>query len=279
MHHLIVITGASRGFGASLASSYLTESGASAVSFVLVGRDRTRLETVLAGLESVGPTLLKKVSVRGITVDSVDLSNMDELDKNIERIVDAIKQLRNKAAQENQPITKSILVNNAGSLGDLTKTAKEFSWQDARKYLDFNVVSMIGLSSTAFVKDTLAAHPKSSGEHETVVVSISSLLAVQAFAYWGLYATGKAARDMFLGVMGLEEADSNVKTLNYAPGPLDNEMQADVRATLGDKVQLEIYSNMHKEGRLVPMADSSKKLVNTLRVNDFKSGTHIDFYD
>ncbi|KAF9975053.1 hypothetical protein BGZ73_001413 [Actinomortierella ambigua] len=277
MHHLVVITGANRGFGASLASTYLTDSGASAVSFVLVGRNRTGLETVLAGLESVGPTLLKKVTVRGIAVDNVDLSLTDELDKNIGRIVDAIHHLRNTAANENQPITKSILVNNAGSLGDLTKTAKEFSWQDARKYLDFNVVSMIGLS-TAFVKDILAAHPKSGG-HETVVVSISSLLAVQPFPYWGLYATGKAARDMFLGVMGLEETDSNLKTLNYAPGPLDNEMQADVRATLGDKAQLEIYSNMHKEGKLVPMADSSKKLVAILRENTFKSGAHIDFYD
>ncbi|KAG0230044.1 hypothetical protein BGW41_002632 [Actinomortierella wolfii] len=276
MHHLVVITGANRGLGASLASSYLTDSGASALSFVLVGRDRVALETVLSGLESVSSTL--PTTVRGIVVDNVDLSKTDELEKNIGRIVTAIHQLRDTAMKENKPITKSVLINNAGSLGNLSKTAKEFSWQEAKAYLDFNVVSMIGLSN-AFVQDILAAHPKASGEHETVVVSISSLLAVQAFPYWGLYATGKAARDMFLNVMGSEEAGSNIKTLNYAPGPLDNQMQADVRATLGDKEQLEIYSNMHKEGKLVSMADSSKKLVAILRDNKFKSGSHIDFYD
>ncbi|KAG0228296.1 hypothetical protein BGW42_002288 [Actinomortierella wolfii] len=276
MHHLVVITGANRGLGASLASSYLTDSGASALSFVLVGRDRVALETVLSGLESVSSTL--PTTVRGIVVDSVDLSKTDELEKNIGRIVTAIHQLRDTAMKENKPITKSVLINNAGSLGNLSKTAKEFSWQEAKAYLDFNVVSMIGLSN-AFVHDILAAHPKASGEHETVVVSISSLLAVQAFPYWGLYATGKAARDMFLNVMGSEETGSNIKTLNYAPGPLDNQMQADVRATLGDKEQLEIYSNMHKEGKLVSMADSSKKLVAILRDNKFKSGSHIDFYD
>jgi sepiapterin reductase len=42
-------------------------------------------------------------------------------------------------------ITKSILVNNAGSLGDLSKTAKEFTWQETRTYLDFNIVSFVGL--------------------------------------------------------------------------------------------------------------------------------------
>lgn len=63
-----------------------------------------------------------------------------------------------------------------------------------------------GNDSSTFLKDTLAAFPKDQyPEHKTVVVSVSSLLAVQPFSNWGLYAAGKAARDRFLGVIALEE--------------------------------------------------------------------------
>ena len=52
----------------------------------------------------------------------------------------------------------------------------------------------------------MAAFPKDKyPEHNTVVISVSSLLAVQPFPNWGLYAAGKAARDRFLGVIALEE--------------------------------------------------------------------------
>lgn len=60
--------------------------------------------------------------------------------------------------------------------------------------------------SSTFLKDTLAAFPKDKyPEHKTVVINVSSLLAVQPFSNWGLYAAGKAARDRFLGVIALEE--------------------------------------------------------------------------
>lgn len=41
------------------------------------------------------------------------------------------------------------------------------------------------------------------------IVNISSLLAVQAFPNWGLYATGKAARDMLLKVITKENVSLN----------------------------------------------------------------------
>lgn len=48
------------------------------------------------------------------------------------------------------------------------------------------------------------------------VINVSSLLAVQAFPGWGLYAPAKAARDMLHQVVSKE--DPTVRTLNYAPG-------------------------------------------------------------
>ncbi|KAG0099783.1 hypothetical protein BGZ93_006002 [Podila epicladia] len=279
LHHLVVITGANRGFGATVAHSYLHHSGASAISFVLIGRNEKGLATVLRELQEESRASSTPVTVKGVVVGNVDLADTECLEKNLERIQAATTQLRNEAVQSKSTITKSVLVNNAGSLGDLTKTAKEFTWQEARRYFDFNVISLVGLCST-FLKGTQAAFPKETyPEHKTVIVSISSLLAVQAFSNWGLYAAGKAARDRFLGVMALEEKSNNVKTLNYAPGPLDNEMQADVRRTLGDAEQLEIYDGMHKSGKLVKMDDSSRKLVLLLKKDEYSTGAHIDFYD
>ncbi|KAH7047267.1 sepiapterin reductase [Linnemannia elongata] len=276
-HHLIIITGANRGFGASVANTYLESSEASALSYVLVGRNQEGLQKVLDTLKQTGDS--SNVTVNGLVVANVDLADTNKLDANLARIQEAAKQLRDESIRSKSIITKSILVNNAGSLGDLSKTAKEFTWQETRTYLDFNIVSFVGLCST-FLKDTLAAFPKDKNpEHRTVVISVSSLLAVQPFSNWGLYAAGKAARDRFLGVIALEEKGNNVKTLNYAPGPLDNEMQADVRATLGDKEQLEIYDGMHKAGSLVNMDDSSRKLVLLLKKDEFESGAHVDFYD
>ncbi|KAF9986839.1 hypothetical protein BGZ75_001342 [Mortierella antarctica] len=276
-HHLVIINGVNRGFGHSVALEYIRHSGADAVSFVLVGRTQRNLEQVLTELHEAASNA--RVVFKGVVISEVDLAHLNSLDSNLARIQSAAADLRDEAAQSGRTITKSVLVNNAGSLGDLSKTVKEFTWQEARSYLDFNVVSFVGLCSM-FLKDTLTAFPKGQfPDHKTVVVSISSLLAVQAFPNWGLYAAGKAARDRLLGVIALEEAANNVKTLNYAPGPLDNEMQADVRRTLGDKEQLKIYDNMHKSGSLVKMEDSSRKLILLLKADSFSSGGHVDFYD
>lgn len=38
--------------------------------------------------------------------------------------------------------------------------------------------------------------------------------------------------------------ESVVRTLSYAPGPLDNEMQRSVRETLGDAEQKKLYTDM-----------------------------------
>ncbi|KAF9103989.1 hypothetical protein BGX27_010298 [Mortierella sp. AM989] len=276
-HHLVIITGANRGFGASTAHSYVTHSGANAVSFVLVGRSKQGLDEVLNQVQQSSNA--GNIEVKGTVVADVDLADVEKLDSNISRIQAAAAELRQESIRSKKIITKSVLVNNAGSLGDLGKTTKEVTWQEARTYFDFNVISLVGLCS-AFLKDTLAAFPKEQyPDHRTVVVSISSLLAIQPFPNWSLYAAGKAARDRLMGVIALEEKSNNVKTLNYSPGPLDNDMQADVRRTIGDKEQVGIYDGMHKDGALVKMDDSSRKLVLMLKKDEFASGGHIDFYD
>ena len=82
---------------------------------------------------------------------------------------------------------------------------------------------------------------------------------------------------MLLKVVTKEEP--SIRTLSYAPGPLNNEMQQHVRETLGDQEQKQLYTKMADEGNLVNMKDSAMKLYQLLTENKFTSGSHIDFYD
>lgn len=100
-HHLVVITGANRGFGASAAHSYVAHSGAQKVSFVLVGRNQQGLQAVLDSL----PSSNNQVTVKGIVVADVDLANVDQFDKNLTRIEDAISSIRNESLQSQVPYT------------------------------------------------------------------------------------------------------------------------------------------------------------------------------
>lgn len=120
------------------------------------------------------------------------------------------------------------------------------------------------------------------------IVNISSLAALQAFESWSVYCIGKAARDMLIqtiaaeaeGVPELGKARGcEIKALNYAPGPVDTDMQFEIRSTASVPAQREFYGTLHQTGKLVSPADTSKKLVSILEQNTFKNGSHIDFYD
>lgn len=129
------------------------------------------------------------------------------------------------------------------------------------------------------------------GSSETTVVHTSSLFAVEAARTWGAYCVGKAAADMVHRVLSLEgEADEaggangqllpSLRTLNYAPGPLDTDMQAAVRASAGCDPQLAAqFKQLKESGQLVPPEASAAVLVRLLLAGRFESGAHLDYYD
>lgn len=74
------------------------------------------------------------------------------------------------------------------------------------------------------------------------VISIISFRALKFFKILclpGIYCAGKAARDMFHAVLAQEQAKKQenattstvekILVLNYAPGPLDTDMQKEIR--------------------------------------------------
>jgi len=125
------------------------------------------------------------------------------------------------------------------------------------------------------------------GKAESVdFVNISSLAAVKPFASWGVYCIGKAARDMLIQVIGAEvetvtslSHGSTIRALNYAPGPVDTDMQAEIRKNASIPEQRQFYTMMFETGKLVTPDATTAKLVRILEQGKYENGAHIDYYD
>ncbi|KJE90952.1 sepiapterin reductase [Capsaspora owczarzaki ATCC 30864] len=251
MSILCIVTGASRGLGRSIATALAGTFPS--LHFVLVARDAAQLAETERQVKAIQP----QASTRHVVAD---LGVADQLESLVAQIV---------AQTDMSRFERALLINNVGSVGDLSSTVAGYSDAAAiQQFITLNMTSVILLTS-AFLK-LVQGKP-------ATIVNISSLMAVQAFPQWGLYCMSKAGRDLLHSVVAKEE--KLVKTLNYAPGPLDTEMQHVVRTTIGDASQRSYFSEMHDKNTLVDPNVSAGKLVRLLEQNTFESGAHLDFYD
>jgi len=141
------------------------------------------------------------------------------------------------------------------------------------------------------------------------IVNISSLLAISDdILSMGIYSTGKAARERYHTIIGKEEIkrikkkddesysnnniiireeeegqnnknNSNtaaIKTLNYAPGPLETDMANEIRKKADE---LDVDLKPHFQKKLLDSYDSAMKLIRVIDKNEFDTGSHIDYYD
>ncbi|XP_061657880.1 histone-lysine N-methyltransferase Smyd1-like isoform X1 [Syngnathoides biaculeatus] len=187
---LCIITGASRGFGRAVAKEMARLVKPRSV-FVLVARSGNELRALQTELAE------SDLEVRCVMAD---LSQMEALESVVRTAKEAFSG----------DIEHVILVNNAASLGDVSRFSKGFTnMAEVDSYLSLNITSALCLTASV-----LQAFPKQLGMRRCVV-NISSLCAVKPFRSWVLYCTGKAARDMMFKVLAEEEPD--LRVLNYAP--------------------------------------------------------------
>lgn len=254
---MCIITGASRGFGRALAREMPRLLKPRSV-LVLVARSGDELRTLQAELaesETSKASLLAELVV-------ADLAQMEGLESVVRKSKEAFSE----------DIDHIILINNAASLGDVSRYAKSFTnMAEVDSYLSFNVSSTLCLTARI-----LEAFPQRSGLRRTVV-NISSLCALQPFCSWVLYCTGKAARDMMFRVLADEEPD--VRVLNYSPGPMNTAMQMEARSQTADPGIKKSFSDMFAQGQLLTCEESCAKLMKLLQEDNYTSGAHIDIYD
>lgn len=162
---------------------------------------------------------------------------------------------------------RAVLVNNVGTLGEMRRIDEWSSVEAIRAAVDLNVTGVAWLTSL-FLRHARALAPQPLQPH--LIVNISSLAALQPFSTQVLYCTGKAARDMLHAGVAAEhdsaEEKRRVAVLNYAPGPLDTDMQAEIRASdtiLPDS--REFFVKMHAEVRVTLRLTQGRRPCTTLR--------------
>merc|ERR1712238_76391 len=67
-----------------------------------------------------------------------------------------------------------------------------------------------------------------------------------------------------------------IKTLNYAPGPLETDMAKEIRKKADE---LDVDLKPHFQKKLLDSYDSAMKLIRVIDKNEFDTGSHIDYYD
>ncbi len=187
---LAVVTGASRGLGATLAR-FLAAEG---FDLVLVARDAAALATIPTGPdEPPGP------------VSRID-GDVSE-SRTRERAREAVAARGGRL---------DLLINNASSLGP--SPLPELAHVDPGALLEVYRVNVV--APVAWVQSLLPALAAARG----TVVNISSDAARGGYPGWGVYGASKAALDLVTKTLAAELRDSGVSVLAVDPGDLRTAM-------------------------------------------------------
>ncbi|KAJ3156878.1 hypothetical protein HDU86_003413 [Geranomyces michiganensis] len=213
----IIVTGASRGLGLAVVQSLL-ESKARVLG---VSRSSLAASPALARLAQDHPAAYTHLSE-----DVAD-------DTAAARIVDACVSAYGQVDG---------VVHNAGLLASARLATAPLT--QVRTAFDVNFFAALALAQRAlpYLRPVCGRF-----------IVVSSGAAVNAYAGWGAYCTSKAACNMLVAGLGVEEED--VISVALRPGVVDTEMQAEIRTrgkeAMGDANHGK-FVNLHSSGKLLP---------------------------
>jgi NAD(P)-dependent dehydrogenase (short-subunit alcohol dehydrogenase family) len=188
---IAVITGASRGIGAAVAKRFAAEGA----HVVLVAR-------TVGGLEELDDQI---VSAGGsATLVPLDLRELDRIDPMGPALYERFGKI-------------DILVGNAGLLG----TLGPLSHHDAKLWNDVMTVNV-----TANWRLIRTLEPLLRRAEAGRAIFVTSGAAQKTQAYWGAYATTKAALEAMVRTWAEELVKTNVRVNMLSPGPIRTSMRA-----------------------------------------------------
>lgn len=153
-----------------------------------------------------------------------------------------------------KPAESAVLVNNAGTLGEIAYVGNQSNLDLISTYT-LNLIAPAVLSN-AFLKAYSDAAKN--------VINISSGAAWNAYDGWSAYCATKSGLAM-LGQAIQKEADANsskTKVINIAPGIVDTEMQALIRqADEQQFTMLQKFKELHSTQQLKPIEQVALELL------------------
>mmetsp|Transcript_18421 Transcript_18421/g.38567 ORF Transcript_18421/g.38567 Transcript_18421/m.38567 type:complete len:323 (+) Transcript_18421:3286-4254(+) len=172
----------------------------------------------------------------------------------------------------------ALLVNNAGTLGDprpVSAIDDVRGWSNTMR----DVMHVNAIAPALLAREFCERFGRSPGCQRTVVVYITSLASITAFESWSQYCASKAGGEMAHRVLALEYP--NVEFVAYAPGPMDTDMQRIIRNDmLPESTTRQHLAHLQKSGGLVDPHESARKLLQLLKQSQTKGTcSHVDYYD
>ena len=228
MGKTVFVTGANKGIGFGI----IKHLGLSGWKVVLGARDEQRAEKAISELTSLGVDVLGWVNV--------------EL-KDLEGLEHAAKEVNEKYPD------LSLLVNNAGIPGDMSKDSIHTEISDIKETLDVNFVGTFVLT-----KALVPLLEKNNGR--IVNVTVPSEIS----PYWHplAYVASKAAQNAMMGVMAIEFQQSNtpIEIFSVHPGPTTTDLNGNMSLpgfhdieTVGQKMAELINDGKNHQGEFIEL--------------------------
>ncbi|OAE53050.1 short chain dehydrogenase [Achromobacter mucicolens] len=241
---IAILTGASRGIGAAMARGLV--------------KPGTRLIT-LARRED--PELAAHARSQDVQLEqlSVDLSDLKAAESAAERICAALPR----------DAKRYLLINNAGTVHPVARTDELTDGAAITAAFNLNVTAVMLLTARflAAVADIKA---------DRRILNISSGAGRNPNAGWGVYCATKAALDMHARVVKQEQGADGVRIVALAPGIVDTDMQAAIRASDPESFPaLAKFQDFHATGKLSSPANVASRILAYLDREDFGT-TEID---
>lgn len=132
-------------------------------------------------------------------------------------------------------------INNAGVLEPI-QPARDVSVDAFREHLDINVTGVF-IGSRTYIRQLRGAG------RSGVLINLSSGAAWKPYSGWAAYCAGKAAVERLTEVIAQEEMEIGLRAYSVAPGVVDTDMQAAIRASSAeDFPDLERFERRKREG-------------------------------
>lgn len=248
----LLVSGASRGIGRTMAieTSRNLKSGS---VVVLLARSLEGLEGTKSEILSINEGI--KVIIKSLDLTKPSVEEFDEI------ITSSFDNTMN--------FDLAIVIHNVGTLGDITKWAKDIqSYDELEPYFSINVHAPTLLNNRL-----LKVIPSKT---KKFIVNITSKAAICPFKSFTFYCMGKAAREMYFRMLAEEEKD--ILVLNYSPGPVESDMTVYAQKSSVSNETSEMFKNLRTTGTILTTEQTTKKFLEVVAKGNYKSGDHIDYY-
>lgn len=243
----IIITGASKGLGYSIATGLLNKNNH------LFCISRTKNSDLIIAAQSNNCLL---------DYFEYDLSDISGLDALMQQIFASIK------VKESDGL---FLVNNAGTVTPI-KPADKCTGVEIAKNVTVNAIAPMVLTSL------FSKHTKDF-KVEKRVINISSGAGKKPYSGWAAYCGSKAAIDIFTRCVSLEQQPRQypVKIISFAPGIVDTDMQRELRSSNKDDFdQIERFIGYKNDGKLLKPEFVAEKVISLIFDKEFLDGGIVD---